>query len=385
MLFINPMLGPDDSWAGFRAEFPADEFDPAALSALSASPLRSSFDSRLFWCLPGHAAGLALPENDTSLILVFTATPETGPDALRQHADMYAAQGIKTALKHSPEHKLPATGTWDTLLINASHARSLPPYTLIGLGARSKLIGTEVHSQTDRRWLLDNACPFTSDEFLLARNGEKGKPDLTRLKLLKLLGLITADADTAELEAILREEPKLSYSLLRLVNSAAVAPRSEITSFSQAINLLGRKQLQRWIQLLIYSDPENGQRPTPLLQKAAARGQLLERLSATQPVADEGMDKNDLAFMIGAFSLLDILLDLPMPEILRQLPLPPSAKLALEKREGALGKLLDAVDAADRHDFKTAQTKLHALAIKDEAYLDAQLATLAWASKIRPA
>ncbi|MBK8317119.1 MAG: HDOD domain-containing protein [Betaproteobacteria bacterium] len=49
--------------------------------------------------------------------------------------------------------------------------------------------------------------------------------------------MVADDADTGKLEAIFRQEPKLSYNLLRLVNSAAIAPRNPITSFAQAINL----------------------------------------------------------------------------------------------------------------------------------------------------
>lgn len=90
---------------------------------------------------------------------------------------------------------------------------------------------------------------------------------MSRIKLLEMLALVADDADTGKLEAIFRQEPKLSYSLLRLVNSAAIAPRNPITSFAQAINLLGRRQLQRWLQLLVYADPNNSQLPNPLLQK----------------------------------------------------------------------------------------------------------------------
>ena len=91
--------------------------------------------------------------------------------------------------------------------------------------------------------------------------------DTTRLKLLKLLSLVVQDADTREIEEIFRQEPKLSYNLLRLVNSVAVGPKTPITGFNQAITVLGRRQLQRWLQLLIYANQfgQAGQ-PNPLLQ-----------------------------------------------------------------------------------------------------------------------
>jgi len=210
------------------------------------------------------------------------------------------------------------------------------------------------------------------------------KADITRLKLLKLLALVVEDADTTALDAIFREEQKLSYSLLRLVNSAAISPHSPITSFAQAINLLGRRQLQRWLQLLVYSDPNNGQHPNPLLQKAAARGRLLELLAPHLDSVAAAECTGDIAFMTGTFSLLDVLLNVAMPEILSQLPLPAIACNALAEHGGVLGELLAAIAAADRRELKTASLRLKALGIDAKVYLDAQLEAFSWAAQIRP-
>jgi EAL and modified HD-GYP domain-containing signal transduction protein len=231
---------------------------------------------------------------------------------------------------------------------------------------------------------LNNACTLSTGEFLLTRGAPNGKADITRLKLLKLLTLIADDADTGALDTIFREESKLSYSLLRLVNSAALSPGSPITSFSQAITLLGRRQLQRWLQLLVYSDPNNGHHPNPLLQKAAARGRLIELLAGhlTPPLQAEHVA--DTAFMIGTFSLLDVLLGMSMPEILRQLPLPEIALKALIENKGGLGELVAVVTAVDKHDLKTASAGLKALGIDGKVFFEAQLEAYGWASKLHP-
>ena len=70
---------------------------------------------------------------------------------------------------------------------------------------------------------MANACTFCTGEYLLTRSVNNRKADTTRQKMLKLLALIAQDADTAELDEVFRQESKLSYSLLRLVNSAAMA------------------------------------------------------------------------------------------------------------------------------------------------------------------
>lgn len=384
-LFIHPLLGADDAWSGFSAEFAAGEANPEILGRLKESAKLDEFDHRQPWLIPAVPNGGGKSRLDERTVVVFPARPTAAEsEQLAQLEASLRQAHRKIGLSVAPDSKLPATGTWDYLLFGASHARCLPPFTLLGLCSRSILVATDVHSHTDRHWLLDNACTLTTGEFLLSRPAPGATADTSRVKLLELLALIAEDADTGSLEAIFRQEPKLSYSLLRLVNSAAIAPRSPITSFAQAINLLGRRQLQRWLQLLVYADPNNGHRPNPLLQKAAARGHLLELLATRldpQPAID---NLADAAFMTGAFSLLNVLLNMSMAEILQQLPLATPVHSALADHGGDLGNLLQAVEAAECRDLGNAAQRLNKLGISSANHLDAQLEAFCWAAKIRP-
>lgn len=385
-VFIHPMLGSDDGWAAFLAELPSGTRSPELLSQLAHSPQFEEFDQRLPWFFPVESNCGALQDKGERAVIVFSA--DIAPhqqEALTALESQLRQASRKLALAASPSIKLPATGTWDYLLIDASHARSLPPYNLLGMASRTIVGITGLHTQNDREWAQANACSFSTGEYLLARSAAPGKADMTKLKLLKLLSLIEGDASTSDLEDIFREESKLSYSLLRLVNSAAMSPRSPITSFGQAINLLGRRQLQRWLQLLVYSDPNNGQHPTPLLPKAAARGRLIELLSSHLPLDSTLEHPEDMAFMIGTFSLLDVLLNMPMSDVLNQLPLPELARQALGDHAGPFGELLSAVCASEKREPAVAAAKLEALGIAPETYLDAQLTAISWAAKIRPA
>ncbi len=88
--------------------------------------------------------------------------------------------------------------------------------------------------------------------------------------------------------------------------------------------------------------------------------------------------------MIGTFSLLDVLLNIAMPELIKQLPLPDVARKALAEHSGPLGALLAAIAAADRRDLPMASLKLTALGIGAKDFLEAQLEAFSWAAKIRP-
>lgn len=383
-LFIHPLIGSSDAWSGYLVESPVGSVGKELLQNLLQHPELAHFDKHhpWFFTVPlEHELALPLAGQ---FVPLFLAQPMPGMDtdkALAIEATLRQQKG-KVALKTSPSQKLPGSGAWDYLLITTSHARTLPPYSLLGLSTRTTIIATDVHSHADHLWSRANACALATTEFLLNRHPPGKKADMSRLRLVELLSLLAADADTAQIEDIFRHEPKLAYSLLRLVNSAANSPRSPITSFSQAINLLGRRQLQRWLQLLVFADQNNVQGANPLLQKAATRGRLLELLAAGISTNKNDEHFLDAAFMAGTFSLLDVLLNMPIKEVLQHLPLPKMVQNALAEHSGQLGELLKAIVTTENRDLAAASKQLGEIGISPKNYLEAQLSALSWAARI---
>lgn len=169
--------------------------------------------------------------------------------------------------------------------------------------------------------------------------------------ILRLLRLLAADAGTTVLEAAFLGEPALIVNLLRLVNSAGVGLRNRVTSIRQAITVLGRKPLQRWLQLLLFS---HGQAASParnpLLQLAALRARMMELLARRlHPAAPQLADE---AFLAGLVSLLPAALGLPLEEVIEQLALSDDISLALTQQQNATGKLLRLLERYDDSDFQ---------------------------------
>ncbi|MCG2586119.1 HDOD domain-containing protein [Massilia sp. TS11] len=164
----------------------------------------------------------------------------------------------------------------------------------------------------------------------------------SRKRLLALLALVARDADTRELELQVKQDPALAYHLLKLANSAAVGSKARIASFAQAIHVLGRRQLQRWLQLLLYARQQEDGPINPLLPLAALRAACMEALVKQQggPV-----EFQDLAFMTGMFSLLDRLFGMSMVELCAALSLPQEVETALLQRQGTLGRMLNLVES----------------------------------------
>ncbi|MDQ5904091.1 MAG: hypothetical protein QG672_1684 [Pseudomonadota bacterium] len=207
------------------------------------------------------------------------------------------------------------------------------------------------------------------------------KLDHSQLALMRLTTLLLEDADTVEIEKIFKQEPGLTVNLLRLTNSVSSGVRTRITSLRHAITVLGRRQLQHWLQLLLFANPQTGA-ASPLLQLAATRGRLMELLA--EKMRSKAPDLAEQAFMTGIMSLMPTLLSQRMEDILVQLPVAPAMMQALTgERDGTLGNLLQLAEASESGDCALIETLLPQLYGLNAAVLNNALSqALAWANNI---
>ncbi|AKZ63998.1 signal transduction protein [Herbaspirillum hiltneri N3] len=220
---------------------------------------------------------------------------------------------------------------------------------------------------------------FSGEYPLLPSSNVAQKDAISRGRLVKLLELVSHDADAPALEGLLKQDPALSYQLFKLVSSAAFGFSAHITNFTQAINLLGRRQLQRWLQLLLYARFPGDESANPLLPRAAARAAMMEAMCHQ---IDGDRDEQDRAFIVGMFSLLDVLLAMPLRLIIEPLKLPQDIVDALMQRRGRLGRLLDVVERAEYGRIPLRHTDLAAAGVTPEGYCRALIQAYRWASKV---
>lgn len=210
--------------------------------------------------------------------------------------------------------------------------------------------------------------------------GRKLSP--SEASLLRLLGLLLGDADTRQIEGLFKQEPGLSLNLIRLARSVGIAAHARIGSLRDAITVLGRRQLTRWLQILLFTDPAGRARlASPLLQLAATRGRFLELLAAELAPGDTRFE--DAAFMTGIMSLMPALLGLDIETILARLD--PGAEVAdaLEHRAGRLGLLLRLSETLEMQAFDECAELLGLLpGLTPHQVTAAETRALAWANAI---
>jgi len=203
----------------------------------------------------------------------------------------------------------------------------------------------------------------------------------SQLAITRLMALIASDADNSVVEEHIKGNVSLGLNLLRLVNTPAVSAH-RIDSLRQALMVLGRNQLQRWLQVMLYADNAGGSVAQPLLALATTRGRLMELVAQKLKPGNRGIA--DTAFTVGIMSLMDTLFSMPMESILEQIPVVDDVGHALLRREGYFGQLLRLVEYTEWHS-KTDTQLLQALRdlrlSHNDLYL-LQLAAFEWSDHV---
>ena len=195
--------------------------------------------------------------------------------------------------------------------------------------------------------------------------------------ILELLNLVRKQANTDQIEDILKRDAGLAFNLMRLINSAGLGLRREITSFRQAVMLLGLKKLFRWAALLLTA-ARNGGPPPAVGQTAVVRGRFMELL-AQEFLSPEQVDE---AFLAGMFSMLDQMLEMPLDQALQLLDLPTEVVNQIEHHDGPLGQLLLLVQACETNSDEDYDHALQALPLTSQQVNMAHLQALAWADQV---
>ena len=211
-------------------------------------------------------------------------------------------------------------------------------------------------------------------------SGKKIAP--SELAILHLLELLNSEADDHTIELAVKRDALISLNLLRLVNTPASGARGKIDTLGQAIEVLGRQQLQRWLQILLYATPGGEvEMNLPLLQMATTRGKMLELMTLKLHPGQHAAA--DMGFTVGIMSLTDALFSMSMRDILATVDVADEVKAALLDREGEYGDMLNVVDILEKAKSGTALTaalKHLDLTIKDVREIE--MAAFEWVNEL---
>jgi EAL and modified HD-GYP domain-containing signal transduction protein len=213
---------------------------------------------------------------------------------------------------------------------------------------------------------------------------KQNRVDVGKLTMLQLMEQVMAETELSEIEETFKQNPGLTYNLLRLVNSVAIGLRVRIKTLRHALMVLGLEQLKRWITLALYASNDSSGAQSPLLEIAAMRGKLMELLVQSLP-NPAGKEFSDRAFMAGILSLIDVLFEVSMSELVEKLNLVDDVRDALLERSGRLGNLLQLAEKLEQTDFAAVNQHLEECGLSLDQLLAAQLETITWSDRLSAA
>lgn len=195
--------------------------------------------------------------------------------------------------------------------------------------------------------------------------------------VLDILNLVSHDADNRAIETGFKRDAALSFKLLRYINSVGFGLSCEIQSIGHALSILGRRQLYRWLTLLMVTAGNSTASPA-LVKTTVTRGRLTELLGTTYFDQRE----RDNLFIVGVFSMLDVILEMPMEQVVEKVQLPEAVTDALLRREGVYGPFLSLAEACENADHDRILALAGALQL-DPAQVNAHhMAALGWVEEL---
>ncbi len=200
-------------------------------------------------------------------------------------------------------------------------------------------------------------------------------------RVSRLLNQVLQDAELGVIAAELRADVSLSYEVLRHANSPLVGAQRQIDAPEQAVMLLGRDALYRWLCARLLAALPGRKSARALQEIALARALLFEQLA---PACDAAPS---MLYTMGLLSLLDVMVPMPMGEALKPLNLPQEMRAALVDHAGPWGGLMALAACLERGDLAGASAHAPAfggiqpvMAANEAAWQSArQMATSLWA------
>lgn len=156
-----------------------------------------------------------------------------------------------------------------------------------------------------------------------------------KVTYIELLNIVNnPDFDLQDAADVIGKDAALVISMLEMVNHMSV--NSEITSVRHAAAMLGQKELKKWINTAVTKEL-CADKPSEITRISMIRAKFAENLA-------DSFDMKGLSselFLMGLFSLLDIMIDQTMEQSLRLVHVSKKIEDALLNNSGELWPVLD--------------------------------------------
>ncbi|MGN1147328.1 MAG: EAL and HDOD domain-containing protein [Lachnospiraceae bacterium] len=202
----------------------------------------------------------------------------------------------------------------------------------------------------------------------------KGEHDVSPIKVnyIQLLNMVNSpEFELTEAADVIGRDTALVISLLKMVNRLTI--NSQITSIRHAAAMLGEKELKKWLTTAVagalYTD-----KPNEITRLSLLRAKFAENLA---PVFSLAVQSSEL-FLMGLFSVLDVILDIPMAEALKIVKVSKNVSDALVDKKGPFALVLEFISQYENANWQEVSRLMILHDIDMQAVYDAYIKSLQW-------
>lgn len=202
----------------------------------------------------------------------------------------------------------------------------------------------------------------------------KGQEEVAPLKInyIELLNMVNdIDFELTKAADVIGRDTALVISLLKMVNRMAV--NSEITSIRHAAAMLGQKELKKWINTAVANEM-CADKPNEITRLSLLRAKFAENLSTIFEMAGFSQE----LFLMGLFSVLDLILDKPMEEALNLVKVSKNIRDALIEDKGEFAPVLDFIIQYEQASWQEVSRQMLLKNIDMDQVYDAYTKSLKW-------
>jgi len=383
MLLREPIVNRNRESVGYAFTLITEDGERAPSGGINALLVGRNPDEDFFERVPGRfvVADAAQVESDRPSVtqgrLVLSLSADHALDNLPEVTRRWRGAGFGLCLESADAAVWPAEVAQQAAYVRIAGSGREAPALLRGFSGKRIAVSVNTHDQFDQA--VRNGFDLVQGYFFTEPKGNQATAvNATYSSIVTLMKLAKEDAPIKQIEDVLKRDAALSFKLLRYINSAGFGLSCEIQSFRHAVTVLGYQNLHKWLALLLVTAAKQNT-SAALVTTAIARGRLAELLGQS---LFEAQDRDNL-FITGAFSLLHVILQMPLEQITEQVALPEAVTDALFHHTGQFGALLELVKLVEtlsttKHAARASELAMM-IGLTPEAVNRAQVEALVWA------
>lgn len=177
------------------------------------------------------------------------------------------------------------------------------------------------------------------------------------------------------LTRMIQSDVNLSYRLMRLISRKK--EESQYRTLRNALVRMGIVKMERWVNVLMLEEVARG-KPDELLRLSLVRSKFSEYIAEHSRFRS----RQDEVSMMCLFSLLDVIMEIPMAEVLEGMFISEDIKDALIYGKGVFKPICYLVSAYEKGDWTVVDTYADEIEMDTDKLYQGYLASIQWAAQI---